>query len=447
MSGAVGGLIVGPLFLIPISSFIGSTSVIFWSLILTVALNIWSAEANGSGALISFSVSRGLAGLFGQIPLVLAPGFIVNTFFLHQRGKAFAVSSTLFTLATVMGPSFDGFIVQVLPWPDSFWWLVAGNAAAAVLIFIFMEETAFDRRQFERLSANTSPPERTWLVDRTVTFLPGHKATPDTGSSLANVGRSAYTSLLIAVSPVTILAGLFTMIDFAWNVALPIELSIFLQMPYKPEEGSVGYSYNARQTGLFYISLWLGMLCGQFYGLVVNDRIPLFLWRRAKAAAPADKVVLWRPEYRLHTAWVPGLVFLPVGIGLVGASLEYHYHFMVLALGSFLTTCGGPSAVSISVNYAVETFKMHPQEVGAVMNVYRLALGLAAPFIFESWTAAVGIGWVWGMMGMLSLAVFLVAMAPLMLFGPSLRNLSFVRSADGQNDGDAEDMPSVGLGH
>ena len=442
----MGGLIVGPLFLIPISSFIGSTSVIFWSLILTVALNIWSAEANGSDDLISFAVARGLAGLFGQIPLTLAPGFIVNTFFLHQRGKAFAVSSTLFTLATVMGPSFDGFIVQVLPWPESFWWLVAGNAAAALLVFVFMEETAFDRRHFERRGDDVAPPERTWLGDRIATFLPGHRATPDTGSNLANMVQSAYTSLLIAVSPATVLAGLFTMIDFAWNVALPIELSIFLQMPWSPAEGDFGYGYNARQTGLFYIALWLGMLCGQLYGLVVNDRIPLFLWRRTKAATVGN-VAPWLPEYRLHTAWLPGLVFLPVGLGLVGASLEHHYHFMVLALGSFLTTCGGPSAVSISVNYAVETFKKHPQEVGAVMNVYRLALGLATPFIFDSWTAAVGIGWVWGMMGLLSLVVFLVAMAPLMLFGPALRNLSFVKSTDVQGDKSAEDVFPTVMGH
>ena len=105
--------------------------------------------------------------------------------------------------------------------------------------------------------------------------------------------------------------------------------------------------------------------------------------------------------------------------------------------------------MSVSVNYAVETFKQHPQEVGAVMNVYRLALGFATPFAFEAWEASVGIGWIWGMMGFLSLAVFVLTLVPLMLYGEKLRSLSLINPhADAGDEGqDGMPMPSAGLGH
>ena len=327
VTAAVAGLIIGPLILIPISSCIGSASTVFWCMIASAAFNIWSGSASDSDDFISYAVSRGLAGIFCQMPLILIPGFIINTFFLHQRGKAFTISSTLFTLATVMGPSFDGFIVQDLSWPNSFWWLVGGTGFAALLIFLFVEEMAFNRTEFE--SATPKPEiEPSWIAGRLETFFPGTKVAPS-GTSIGGLGASVKTSLLIALSPVTMLAGLFTMVNFAWNVALPIELSIFLQEPYKPDEDSFGYGLSARQTGLFYIALWLGMLSGQAYGVALNDRLPLYMWRRSSRSGTTT----WRPEYRLHIAWIPG-VMISVGIGLVGASLQNHYHFMVLALGS-----------------------------------------------------------------------------------------------------------------
>ncbi|KAL9049970.1 MAG: hypothetical protein Q9162_006912 [Coniocarpon cinnabarinum] len=157
-----------------VSTFIGSTSAIFWGLVMTAALNIWAAEADGPDDLISLAVARGLVDIFGQISLVLTPGFILNTFFLHQRGKAVAVSSTLSTLATLMGPSSDGFQVQVLPRSETFWWQFAGSAFAAVLVFAFIDETAFNREQSSATTNDASPISRTWLRGRIATFFPGN---------------------------------------------------------------------------------------------------------------------------------------------------------------------------------------------------------------------------------------------------------------------------------
>ena len=63
----------------------------------------------------------------------------------------------------------------------------------------------------------------------------------------------------------------------------------------------------------------MGVLFAQAYGYAFNDRIPLAISRRRGR---------WRPEYRLHRIWFTGFIIMPIGLGLFGASLKYHLHFM-----------------------------------------------------------------------------------------------------------------------
>lgn len=97
---------------------------------------------------------------------------VVNVYFRHQRGTALAIYSTIYTLATVAGATFCGFIVQHSTWPVNFWWLTAGNALAAVLVFLFLEETGYDRMDGEVAYGASS---RSWVQGRIATFLPGSK--------------------------------------------------------------------------------------------------------------------------------------------------------------------------------------------------------------------------------------------------------------------------------
>ena len=66
-----------------------------------------------------------LAGLFGSISPILATGFIMDLYFLHQRGKAFTVLEVSLLAGALIAPVFGGFIANTKPWPNVFWWLVA----------------------------------------------------------------------------------------------------------------------------------------------------------------------------------------------------------------------------------------------------------------------------------------------------------------------------------
>lgn len=128
---------------------------------------------------------------------------------------------------------------------------------------------------------------------------------------------------------------------------------------------------------------WFGILAGQFYGHFANDRIPLWIGRRNGG--------IWQPEYRLHTPWLPGLVALPI------ASLDYHLHYMVLAVANFLGAFATNAIIPMTVNYITECFEEHASESAPIIGLYRLGFRLTLPFFVPAWIDKVGFGWCLGM--------------------------------------------------
>ena len=162
-------------------------------------------------------------------------------------------------------------------------------------------------------------------------------------------------------------------------------------------------------------SLWMGIFAAQLYGHYLNDKIPLWLSQRDNG--------YWKPEYRLHSLWIPGLLVLPLGLGIFGITLGKHLHYMVLALGSFLITFAAILSVPVTVNYTIECFKHNSAECGAIMGFYRLIFGLAIPFFIGPWISRVGVGWVFGMASFFSIASFGL-ICVLMWKGKAIRQLS-----------------------
>ncbi len=158
---------------------------------------------------------------------------------------------------------------------------------------------------------------------------------------------------------------------------------------------------------------WAGCIFGQLYGLALNDRLPLWICRRARGT--------WKPEFRLHALWFPTFLALNIGLGLFGAALQYHLHYMVAAIGNFLLNFSSSIAVPVIVNYEVECFTKYPVEAATVMNFYRTIFGIAIPFFINGWEAEVGVGWVFGMMAFVSIGAFGFVVV-LMFAGPRIRH-------------------------
>ena len=173
-------------------------------------------------------------------------------------------------------------------------------------------------------------------------------------------------------------------------------LTVFLQEVRK--EGD--YDFTPQRNAEFTFSLWLGIIFAELYGHCINDWFPIWLSRRFGGK--------WKPEYRLHTLWLPSLILLPIDLGIFGVALQYHTHYMVLALGVFLITFSAMLSVPVAVNYVIECFRQHTLETSAIMGAYRLTFRLAVPFFVNPWERTIGVGWVFGMAAFFSIGSFML---------------------------------------
>ena len=341
---------------------------------------------------------------------------ITETFFLHDRGKCLTIYSSSILFGTVASATFSGFIVQSASWTVQFWYVVGLQAFVALTVVAFMEETTWTRPDTE-----VYPPLPTTFVARRAALYLGTKpVTPPRPAR--EIWRLTVLPFKIGLCPSVMIVGFAIMIYFAWSIAVTTLLTVFLQEPLV----AGGYAFSPARNASFTFTGWVSILAAQAYGHFVNDRLPLWLCSRRGGK--------WHPEYRLHALWFPVLFAVPLGCGLFGGCIHYHWNYMVLALAFFLIAFGAIAGIPPAVNYVVESVgRSMANECAVALNCYRLILGLAVPFFLFPWAEKVGVQWVFGTMAFLSIAAF-AALGMLMLFGSSIRKLDFVHEK-GQEDG------------
>ncbi|KAK5268368.1 hypothetical protein LTR96_006075 [Exophiala xenobiotica] len=405
VSAATAGLCAGPLFWAPAAQKLGRTGCIFWAMIATTVCTIWAAVCTSPGSYESFVISRLFGCLFGSAATCLGASFITDLFFLHQRGKCFSFYNVMILLGTLAGPTFSGFVVgNGASWTIEYWYNVGLELFVVLLVFFCMEETGFSRPGKAQY-----PKRSTTFLGRAMDAYLFRQPSVPVGRSAGDIGKLALMPFRIGLHPVGILGGLFIMVVFGWSVGVNNLLAVFLQSPV--EAG--GYGFSPNQNAYFTFSAWIGCVCGNLYGLFFADKLPLWICKRAGG--------IWRPEYRLHALWIPSLVGLSIGLGCFGAALQYHLHYMVAALGNFLLNFSSNVAVPVIVNYEVECFTKYPVEAATIMNFYRTIFGIAIPFFIDPWEAAVGTGWVFGMMAFFSIGAFMLVIT-LVLAGHTIRH-------------------------
>lgn len=322
-------------------------------------------------------------------------------FFLHDRGKALGVYVICTFFGIVIGPTFSGFIVQSADWTVQFWYVVALMGVSAILCLVILEETTWNREAPPSLQA-PDLPER-YFGRRAAIFLPSRRL------SEHKLGAETAKLAKLFIDPVCIIVGFCVLVLFGWVVSINSLLPVFLQNPVI----AGGYGFSAIRYASFSFVSWASTIAAIIYGYHTNDRLPLWLYSRRGGE--------WQPEYRLHCLWLPVLLIYPPALGLFGASLYYHLHYMVVALAVFLIGFSGMACVPPIIQYAIEAVGPElANEVQAVLNFWRMILGISIPFFIDAWLGSVGANWVYGTMAFITIVIFGI-IAALMRHGRSLR--------------------------
>ncbi|KAK3689859.1 major facilitator superfamily domain-containing protein [Podospora appendiculata] len=413
-SAASAGLATGGYVWWPLSKKFGRSSVIFWTLFGQLAAQIWAPLMTGHGQYAPYLVSRYFSAFFGVTVSILGPRYLVDMFFLHQRGRAFTVLHLALNFGASAGPTFAGFVAANAYWPVEYWWSVALTGFTIVIVFLFLEETTYDRKDG---AINRTKPD-SWVKDRWETFFPGTKVASPT--PWAHVAQIAITPFKIAIAPVLLIIAGFDTISFGFYVALNALTPVWLQLPVKA--GGI-YGFTVTQSAAFTFVHWIGFVVGLLYGHFFSDRIPLWVVVRNKG--------VWKPEYRLHVLWPTNFILMPLGLGLVGIAMQYRLHWAVMAIAQLFVTIGSLVSIPVTVNYICECFRTHTVEATLVLNSMRLFLGLSINFYINPWIGAVGVGWVYGMMAFFSVFAFMFLIA-LMIWGHRIREMTPFRTSDSE---------------
>ncbi|KAK4448432.1 MFS general substrate transporter [Podospora aff. communis PSN243] len=391
-SAASAGLATGGYLWWPLSNKFGRSSVIFWTLVGQLAAQVWAPLMTKPDQYGPYLASRYFSAFFGVTVSVLGPRYLVDMFFLHQRGRAFTILHLALNFGASAGPTFAGFVAAHAYLPVEYWWSVGLTGFTIIVVFVFLEETNYDRGEG---AVNRTKPD-SWIKDRLETFLPGTKvAKPITWKDTFKI---AVMPLKIAIAPVLLIIAGFDMISFGFYVALNALTPVWLQLPVKA--GGI-YGFDVTQNAAFTFHHWIGFMIGLVCGHFFSDRIPLWLVARNKDGA-------WKPEYRLYALWPTNF---------------YRLHWSIMALAQLFVTIGSLVSIPITVNYICECFRTHTVEATLVLNSMRLFLGLSINFYINPWISAVGVGWVYGMMAFFSLFAFLVLVV-LMIWGHAIRALT-----------------------
>ncbi|KAI1859328.1 hypothetical protein JX265_010331 [Neoarthrinium moseri] len=234
----------------------------------------WSFKRKATiGLTLWFSLFTGFSAPFnGQVQIVQQAALYHKTTveITYFRGRAFNLLGIAMNIGASAGPTFSGFITANHPWWDEYWWTIGLATLCLVLIFLFVEETTWDRTP----GAQNFCAKGTWFQRRVQTFFPGTKVVkPSTGKDIV---EAFVIPLKVSISPVLLLCAGFDAITFGFWVALNSLTPVWLQTPVK----FGGYGFSVLDNAAFTTVHWMTLLLSQLYGHLLADWLPLWLCAR-----------------------------------------------------------------------------------------------------------------------------------------------------------------------
>ncbi|KAG7139881.1 Protein HOL1 like protein [Verticillium longisporum] len=175
---------------------------------------------------------------------------------------------------------------------------------------------------------------------------------------------------------------------------------------------SDSYNFTALQTGLVYISPFVGGILGTVVAGKVSDIIVRALARRNGG--------LYEPEFRLIMA-VPILLSTVIGLMGFGWSAEERDHWMVPTFFFGVVSFGCTMGSTTSITYCVDSYRQYAGEALVTLNFSKNILhGLVFSLFVTHWMASDGPKTMFIWLGVIQL-IFCLFSIPMYIFGKRAR--------------------------
>lgn len=215
----------------------------------------------------------------------------------------------------------------------------------------------------------------------------------------------------VAIRPLILLsypAVLWSSIVYACSVGWLIVISESMAVIYREEI----YDFDALQTGLIYISPFIGGILGTAVAGKVSDVIVKAMARRNGG--------LYEPEFRLVMAF-PVAITTIIGLMGFGWSAEVRDHWMVPTAFFGIISFGCCLGSTTSITFCVDSYRQYAGEALVTLNFAKnIFHGLVFSLFVTNWMSADGPKMVYIWIGIIQLILLLFTI-PMYIYGKRAR--------------------------
>ncbi|QDS68226.1 hypothetical protein FKW77_010589 [Venturia effusa] len=211
-------------------------------------------------------------------------------------------------------------------------------------------------------------------------------------------------------------AILWSSVVYSLSVGWLIVLSESVSSVYKNRDS---YNFTSLQTGLIYISPFIGGILGTAVAGKVSDIIVRFMSRRNGG--------IYEPEYRLVMA-IPIALTTSIGLMGFGWSAQERDNWIVPTVFFGIISFGCSLGSTTAITFAVDSYRVYAGEALVTLNFSKnIFHGLVFSLFFPHWLESDGSKDVFLALGGIQLA-FLLFTIPMYIFGKRARMMTVRRN-------------------
>ncbi|KAJ6133447.1 hypothetical protein N7471_008662 [Penicillium samsonianum] len=371
---------LGNLLFNPLALRFGRRPVYLISALISIAASIIAASSKSKGA---YMAARVLLG-FGAAPFEQLPALTIDDqFFIHRRGFGLSLYTCALNVGSFLGPVASGFVTESMGWRWMHWWYAIFLGLAAVLIFLFLEETKFARHLHD-----TGPNIET-EVHASEQPKPYYQR------------LSLFTSRDSPLGFVQLVLGTFKMLrePIIWwcGITYGFGVAWLTIMAYEASTVFATYGFSSAAIGLANIAPFMGACLSLYVGGAGTDRFMVWKARRNDGVMEA--------ESRIYSVLIAGPIMCS-GLVLYGAGAAHHVHWMGPVVGMAMIGSGLPIGAEVTLGYASESYPSLAGEATTALVCIRNIIGAGMTFAIGPWIELCGLQNTFVTVGVLAFVVF-----------------------------------------
>jgi multidrug resistance protein len=421
-----------PLWWSSFSETLGRRTIYVVSFGLFLLFNVLSAVSTSIGMFIAMRVLSGGAAASVQ---AVGAGTIADLWEVKERGKAMGMFYLGPLCGPLIAPILGGVLAQNLGWRSAQWFLAIFAVILWILIVFLLPETLKSRKSLAAAAEQEA-------ADNTAT-------TPSSPDNDKNAPRPDLTRTTTQRSAVAIKAKKYTIL--ARRIFLdPLRIILYLQLPavailvayaavtfgslyvlnisIQATFSSAPYNYGSTIVGCLYIPNSAGYIFSSIFGGRWVDRI---MEREAVKAGRYDEKgrLQFIPEDRMkENAWLGAIVF-PLSLIAYGWCAEYKVNVAGPMVANFFFGVGSMLIFALVTTMLTEFMPRKSSHGIALNNFVRNIFSCVGSIVTEPLLKAIGNGWLFLGLGVISLATGGLTIWAMKRFGPGWR-LDMARRMD-----------------